>query len=105
MEEDFDPDVPSIVMLGNEIRKCTNVTIMDDQIVERMEPFEVTITFPPGQPALQIGEVVPPAPQLNGTINIIDDDGEHTWNRIIHSKSFYISLYMCALHFILENTT
>ena len=49
-----------------------------------MEAFEVAITFPPGQPALQIGEIVPPAMQLNGTINIIDDDGEHIGNRIIH---------------------
>ena len=83
-EEDFDPNVPSIVILDNETRKCANVTIIDDQIVERMEAFEVAITFPPGQPALQIGEIVPPAMQLNGTINIIDDDGEHIGNRIIH---------------------
>ena len=47
-----------------------------------MEPFEVIITFPPGQPALQIGEIVPNATQINGTINIIDDDGELMWNKV-----------------------
>ena len=47
-----------------------------------MEPFEVIITLPPGQPALQIGEIVPSGMQINGTINIIDDDGELMWNEI-----------------------
>ena len=51
---DFEPDVPEIILAPSEIRKCTNVTIIDDKIVERKEPFEVIITFPPGQPALQI---------------------------------------------------
>ena len=48
-----------------------------------MEPFEVIITFPPGQPGLQMGEIRPPGMQINGTINIMDDDGElignETW--------------------------
>ena len=79
---DFEPDVPEIILAASETRNCTNVTIVDDKIVERMEPFEVIITFPPGQPALQIGEIVPPAMQINGTINIIDDDGELMWNKV-----------------------
>ena len=41
-----------------------------------MEPFEVIITFPPGQLGLQMGEIRPPGLQINGTINIMDDDGE-----------------------------
>ena len=52
-----------------------------------MEPFEVIITFPPGQPGLQIGEIRPPGMQINGTIYIMDDDGElignETWWDII----------------------
>ena len=100
-DEDFEPDpaTSTIVLSGNETRKCVNITIIDDQIVERMEPFEVAITFPPGQPAFQIGEVVPPAMQLNGTINIIDDDGEHAWNKILHRKTI-LPLHTCALRFI-----
>ena len=79
---DFEPVVPMITLAPSETRKCVNVTIIDDKIVERMEPFEVIITFPPGQPALQIGEIVPPAMQINGTINIIDDDGELMSNEL-----------------------
>ena len=75
-QADFEPDVPMITLAPSETRKCVNITIINDEIVERLEPFEVIITFPPGQPALQIGEIVPPAMQINGTINIIDDDGE-----------------------------
>ena len=68
-------------MSGNETRKCANVTIIDDQIVEREESFEVTITFP----ASEIGEIVPPAMQIIITVNIIDDDGElEEWNEDIH---------------------
>ena len=76
-DEDFvaDPTV-SIVLSGNETKKCVNVTIIDDQIVERTEPFAVTITFPSNQPALQSGEIVPREMQITGLINIIDDDGE-----------------------------
>ena len=77
-----DPDDPVIILAPSEIRKCNNVTIVDDKIVERREPFEVIITFPPGQPALQMGEIVPPATQINGTISIIDDDGELMWNKV-----------------------
>ena len=80
-----DPDDPVIILAPSEIRKCNNVTIVDDKLVERTEPFEVIITFPPGQPALQIGEIVPPAMQINGTVNIIDDDGELMWNTV-HNK-------------------
>ena len=80
---DFEPDVQNVTLAPSETRSCVNVTIIDDKIVERREPFEVIITFPPGQPALQIGEIVPPGMQINGTINIIDDDGElmsnETW--------------------------
>ena len=79
---DFEPDVPMITLAPSETRKCVNVTIINDDIVERMEPFEVIITFPPGQPALQIGEIVPSGMQINDTINIIDDDGELMWNEI-----------------------
>ena len=79
---DFEPDVQNVTLAPSETRKCVNVTIIDDKIVERMEPFEVIITFPPGQPALQIGEIVPSGMQINGTINIIDDDGELMWNEI-----------------------
>ena len=79
---DFEPDVQNITLAPSETRSCTNVTIIDDKIVERTEPFEVIITFPPGQPALQIGEIVPPGMQIIGTINIIDDDGELMLNEI-----------------------
>ena len=71
-----DPSVATIVLSGNETRKCVNVTIIDDQTVERTEPFAVTITFPPNQPALRSGEIVPREMQTTGLINIIDDDGE-----------------------------
>ena len=77
---DFEPVVPMITLAPSETRKCVNVTIIDDIIVERMEPFEIIITFPPGQPALQIGEIVPPAMQFYIIINIINDDGELMWN-------------------------
>ena len=79
---DFEPDVQNITLAPSETRSCTIVTIIDDKIVERTEPFEVIITFPPGQPALQIGEIVPPGMQINGTINIIDDDGELMSNEL-----------------------
>ena len=79
---DFEPDVPMITLAPSETRKCVNVTIINDDIVERMEPFEVIITFPPGQPSLQIGEIVASGMQINDTINIIDDDGELMWNEI-----------------------
>ena len=77
-DEDFvaDPTVSTIVLSGSETRKCAYVTIIDDQTVERTEPFAVTFTFPPDQPALQSGEIVPHEMQINGLINIIDDDGE-----------------------------
>ena len=85
---DFDPVVPMITLAPSETRSCTNVTIIDDKIVERVEPFEVIITFPTGQPALQIGEIVPNAAQINITINIFDDDGELMSNEIILCKEF-----------------
>ena len=69
--------------MGSETKKCTNVTIIDDETVEMMEPFEVIIIFPAGQESVDIGEIVPAAMQLNGTINIIDDDGELIWNEAI----------------------
>ena len=77
-DEDFvaDPTVSTIVLSGNETKKCVNVTIIDDQTVERTEPFAVTITFPSNQPALRSGEIVPCEMQITGLINIIDDDGE-----------------------------
>ena len=79
---DFELDGQLITLAPSETRKCVNVTIIDDRIVEHMEPFEVIITFPPGQPALQIGEIVPPAMQIKVTINIIDDDGELMSNEV-----------------------
>ena len=77
-DEDFvaEPTVPTIVLSGSETRKCVNITIIDDQIVEKTEPFAVTITFPANQSALQSDEIVPREMQINGRINIIDDDGE-----------------------------
>ena len=77
-DEDFvaDPSVSTIVLSGNETRQCVNVTIIDDQTVERIEPFAVTITFPPDQSALQDGEILPREMQITGLINILDDDGE-----------------------------
>ena len=77
-DEDFvaDPTVSTIVLSGNETKKCVNVTIIDDQTVERTEPFAVTVTFPSNQSALQSGEIVPREMQINGLINILDDDGE-----------------------------
>ena len=91
---------------GSETRKCVNVTIINDQIVEKKEPFEVTITFPSGQEAIDSGEIVPPSMQISGTINIIDDDGELIWNGSIYRKLF-VPLHMCAIHFIvqLDNST
>ena len=79
---DFESVVPMITLAPSETRKCVNITIIDDKTVERMEPFEVIITFPPGQPALKNGEIVPPAIQINCTINIIDDDGELMSNKV-----------------------
>ena len=93
---DFEPDVQSIILAPSVIRNCINVTIVDDKIVERKESFEVIITFPPGQPALQIGEIVPPAMQINITINIIDDDGELTSNEI--HKEFFVISHICTVH-------
>ena len=77
-DEDFvaDASVSTIVLSGNETRQCVNVIIIDDQTVERTEPFAVTITFPPDQSALQSGEIVPREMQITGLINILDDDGE-----------------------------
>ena len=77
-DEDFVADLTAstIVLSGSETMKCVNVTIIDDQTVERTEPFAVTITFPLDQAALQSGEIVPREMQINGLINIIDDDGE-----------------------------
>ena len=77
-DEDFvaEPTVSTIALSGSETRKCVNITIIDDQIVEKTEPFAVTITFPANQSALQSDEIVPREMQINGRINIIDDDGE-----------------------------
>ena len=63
-------------MLGNETRKCANVTIIDDQTVEK-ETFEVTIAFPSGQEAIDRGDIVPPSNPIKAKIYINDDDGEH----------------------------
>ena len=68
----FEPDVPMITLAPSETKKCVNVNIVERMC---MEPFEVIITFPPGQPGLQIGEIVLPGMQINGTINIINDNG------------------------------
>ena len=91
-DEDFvaDPSVATIVLSGNETRKCVNVTIIDDQIVERTEPFTVTITFPHDQPAIQSGEIVPREMQINGLINIINDDGELICKHIICRNCNYV---------------
>ena len=51
-------------------------------MVERTEPFKITVVFPPDQPALQIGEIQASS-STNGTINIQDDDGEYL--RSLHS--------------------
>ena len=61
-------------MSGNETRKCANVTIIDDQTVEKEETFEVTFTF---QKASNSGEIGYPAMPICGKIHIIDDDGKH----------------------------
>ena len=91
-DEDFvaDPSVATIVLSGNETRQCVNVTIIDDQIVERTEPFTVTITFPHDQPAVQSGEIVPREMQINGLINIINDDGEFICKHIICRNCNYV---------------
>ena len=48
-----------------------------------MESFEVSITIPSGQPAIETGEIVASSMQIYGTVNIIDDDGMPVWNNII----------------------
>ena len=73
-------------MMGSETKKCAIITISDDKTVEMMEPFEFIITFPPGQEAIDSGEIVPAAMQLTGIINIIDDDGELNWNEAINAQ-------------------
>lgn len=92
-DEDFEADGndSSLVIAGNETRKCVNVPIIDDKTVEMRESFGVVITFPPEQQAIDSGEIVPSAMQINGTINIIDDDGEYVGNEVIigiHRNSF-----------------
>ena len=84
-DEDFqsEPDDSVVVLSPNETRKCVNVTIIDDETVEEVEPFEVSITIPSGQPAIDTGEIVPSSMQIYGTVNIMDDDGMPVWHNII----------------------
>ena len=98
-DEDFEPDptTSAVVLSGNETKACVNITIIDDETVEREEPFEITIIFPPDQPAIDSGEIVPPAMQINGTINIIDDDGKLMWNNIIY-RHLCTLVHVCILH-------
>ena len=86
-KEDFvsELNISSIVMMGSEMKKCTNIIIVDDKTVEMIESFEFIITIPPGQEAIDSGEIVPAAMQLNGIINIIDDDGELIQNEGVWS--------------------
>ena len=88
-DEDFESGLAdSVVVLSpNETRKCVNVTIIDDETVEEVEPFEVSIIIPSGQPAIDTGEIVPSSMQIYGTVNIMDDDGMPVWNNIIHNNT------------------
>ena len=83
------------------------VTIIDDQIVEQLESFEVIISFPSNQPALQSSDIVPPGMQINGMINIIDDDGEFIGNKLsVVEIIIFAHAHTCIIPFILsENST
>ena len=78
------------------------VTVIDDQIVEQLESFEVIISFPSDQPALQSSDIVPPGMQINGMINIIDDDGEwgnHYLCTCAHVYYIYLLFYQRIVHY------
>ena len=62
-----------------------------DKIVEHMEPFEVIVTVPPAS-----GKIVLPAMQINGTINIIDSNGELMWNNI--GRKLSVTSHICLVH-------
>ena len=83
--------------MGSETKKCANINIIDDKTVEMMEPFEFIITFPPGQEAIDSGEIVPAAMQLTGIINIIDDDGELIWNEAINAQEIINLVISCGI--------
>ena len=76
--DDFDPmPIPDVLTIPpNVTKKCFDVIIKDDPMVERTEPFLISVVFPPNQAALQSGEIIATG-SGNGTINIQDDDGEH----------------------------
>ena len=76
--DDFDPiPVPEVLTIpANFTKICFNVIIKDDPMVEKTETFLISVVFPPNQPALQSGEITATG-NGNGTINILDDDGEH----------------------------
>ena len=69
--------VPEVLTIpANVTKMCFDVIIKDDPMVEKTEPFLISVVFPPNQPALQTGEITA-AGNGNGTINILDDDSEH----------------------------
>nr|WNS50027.1 Na-Ca exchanger/integrin-beta4-like protein [Halisarca dujardinii] len=77
--DDFSPvPVPDTLTIPpNVTRMCFDVLINDDPMVERTEPFKITVVFPPDQPALQNGELSIASGDngtITGTINIQDDD-------------------------------
>ena len=82
-------------MSGNETRKCANVTIIDDQTVEKEETFEVTFTFfLCEQKAFNCGEIEYPAMPICGKIHIIDDDGKHDRIKSITRILWYNALLL-----------
>lgn len=87
----------SIIMFGNETRKCANVTIIDDQTVEKEESFEVTITFLLSPEANDSGDIVPTSNPIKAKIYIIDDDGEHD-----EIKTFTEMLYHMHFDYLTE---
>ena len=64
--------VEMVVFTACEHRKCVSVPIVDDSIVERLEPFYITLEKTP-----DLSEKINFDPAaVHGVVNIVEDDGE-----------------------------
>ena len=59
---------------GNELTKCFEITIRNDEIVEPDEPFSIRVIIPGDQEAIIIGEIE--VGNVEGTVTIINDDSK-----------------------------
>ena len=75
---DFSDDQVTIEIPAESTRECVNVTVINDDVVECDELFNVTLTVEEGQDPGVVAEfnII----QSHSTATIIDDDGELTFD-------------------------